>query len=368
MKRIFIIAGEPSGDLHASNLVKCIKKENSSVDFRGWGGDFMELEGVKIKNHLKNLSFMGFLEVLLNLRQITLNFRICKKQLLAYQPDLIIMVDYPGFNLRMSKWAKNNGFRVVYYISPQIWAWKASRIKTIKANIDRMYCILPFEKDFYSKHGFDVHYMGHPLMDQITSFRNKPRALKFKKEKSILAILPGSRGQEIKRKLDIMLKAAVKYNEMDIYVAAAPNLDVHFFKPYQEHFPQVKFAFGQTYELLQESDIAIVTSGTATLETALFRVPQVVCYRSSFISYSIARLLVDIKFISLVNLIMNREIVKELIQNNCSVENIQGEIDLILQQRDYREKMISEYDELIAKIGEQGCSEKIAQDLIKQYM
>ena len=368
MKKIFIIAGEPSGDLHASNLVKSLKKENSSVHFQGWGGDFMEQEGVEIKNHLKNLSFMGFLEVLLNLRQIILNFRICKKQLLAYQPDLIIMVDYPGFNLRMSKWAKNNGFKVVYYISPQIWAWKASRIKIIKANIDRMYCILPFEKDFYSKHGFDVHYMGHPLMDQIISFRNKPMALKFKKEKPILAILPGSRDQEIKRKLYIMLKAAVKYSEMDICVAAAPNLDVHFFKPYQEHFPQVQFVFGQTYELLQESEIAIVTSGTATLETALFRVPQVVCYKSSFISYSIARLLVNIKFISLVNLIMDKEIVKELIQKHCSVENIQAEMDLILCQDNYREEMISKYDELITKIGEQGCSEKIAQDLIRQYI
>ena len=368
MKKIFILAGEPSGDLHASNLVKSFKKENSSIEFQGWGGSHMQRAGVDLKNHLKNLSFMGFLEVLVNLKQIIRNFGICKKQLLAYQPDLIVMVDYPGFNLRMAKWAKKNGFTVVYYISPQIWAWKPSRIKTIKENIDRMYCILPFEKDFYLKQGFNVHYMGHPLMDEITSFRSMSRTFKFKKDKPILAVLPGSREQEIKRKLGVMLKAAVKYIEMDICVAAAPNLDTNFFKPYQQDFPQVQFVFGQTYQLLQESDVAIVTSGTATLETALFRIPQVVCYKSSFVSYFIAKSLVKIKFISLVNLIMDREIVKELIQNNCTVPNIQKEIDLILYHKSYREKMMAEYNALLNIIGEGGCSEKIAQDLIKQYI
>lgn len=368
MKKFFIIAGEPSGDLHASNLVKSLKTKDSSIDFQGWGGDRMQSAGVVIKNHLNNLSFMGFLEVILNLKQIIRNFYLCKKQLLAYNPDVIVMVDYPGFNLRMSKWAKKNGFTVVYYVSPQIWAWKASRIKIIKANVDRMYCILPFEKEFYAKQGFNAHYMGHPLMDEISSFKAKQGPLKFKKGKPLLTILPGSRDQEIKRKLPIMLKAAIKYKEMDIYVAAAPNLDIDFFKSYQEDFPNVNFVFGQTYDLLEESEMAIVTSGTATLETALFRVPQVVCYKSSFISYSIARLLVKIKYISLVNLIMDREIVKELIQKKCTVAHIQEEIDLILYQEGYRDKMLAAYDDLIGKIGKDGCSEKIAQDLIMEYM
>ena len=367
MKKVFIIAGEPSGDLHASNLVKCLKEKDPYIDFRGWGGDLMLKAGVDIKNDLSKLAFMGFAEVLFNLRTIFENFNLCKKQLREYQPDVIIMVDYPGFNLRMAKWAKKNGFVVTYYVSPQIWAWKSSRIKTIKANIDRMYCILPFEEEFYAQYGFYVHYMGHPLMDEISFHKSKEGGVKFKKGKPIIAILPGSRGQEIKRKLDVMLKAAESYKNMDIYVAAAPNLDRRFFKSFQDDFPEVQFVFGQTYDLLQESELAIVTSGTATLETALFRVPQVVCYKSSFVSYAIARFLVNIKFISLVNLIMDREIVKELIQNNCTVDEIKIEIDLILNDKNYRNKMLSEYDELVLRIGEKGCSEKIAQDLISHY-
>lgn len=367
MKKLFIIAGEPSGDLHASNLVKELKKKDGSIDVKGWGGELMSKQGVDLKNHLKNLSFMGFLEVFMNLRKIRNNFKLCKSQLLEYKPDVIIMVDYPGFNLRMAKWAKNRGFKVVYYISPQIWAWKESRVNSIKANVDRMYCILPFEKEFYEKHDYQAYYMGHPLMDEISSFESQNNALLFKKDKPLISILPGSREQEIERKLEIMLNAVSKYKKFDICVACAPNLDIGFFESYKKRYRDVEFVSGQTYKLLSESDYAIVTSGTATLETALFKVPQVVCYKSSTISYRIAKMIVDIKYISLVNLIMNKEIVKELIQKEANTVNIQNELELLIKDSNYREKMLSGYDELIEKIGKEGCSEKIARDLLDQY-
>lgn len=367
MEKIFIIAGEPSGDLHASNLVKELRKKDDSLEFEGWGGKLMSKQGVVLKNHLRNLSFMGFLEVFMNLRKIRNNFKLCKSQLLEYRPDIIIMVDYPGFNLRMARWAKSKGFKVVYYISPQIWAWKESRVNSIKANVDRMYCILPFEKEFYKKHDYEAYYMGHPLMDEISSFESQENELLFKKENPLITILPGSREQEIERKLEIMLQAVSKYRDFDICVACAPNLDVSFFEKYKKLFKDVQFISGKTYKLLSESDYAIVTSGTATLETALFKVPQVVCYKSSNISYRIAKMIVDIKYISLVNLIMNQEIVKELIQKDANVINIQDELDLLIKDSDYREKMLSGYDQLIEKIGKEGCSEKIARDLLDQY-
>ena len=367
MKKLFIIAGEPSGDLHASNLVREIRKLNSEIKIKGWGGDLMENQGVEIKNHIRNLSFMGFLEVFMNLRKILSNFRLCKSQILEFNPDIVLMIDYPGFNLRMAKWAKRNGILVSYYISPQIWAWKASRIKTIKATIDRMYCILPFEKGYYARFGVQAHYMGHPLMDEIQSFENNNAPTKFREEKPIIAILPGSREQEVNRKLSIMLKAAVRFKEYDIIVACAPNMDIHFFKNYKKEFSQVRFVFGQTYELLKESDFAIVTSGTATLETALFRVPQVVCYKSSFVSYMIARIVIKIKFISLVNLIMNEKIVTELIQKSVTEAKIKSELELMINNKEYRDEILNGYDRLIEQIGKGGCSEKIAQDLILNY-
>jgi len=365
MKKIFVIAGEPSGDLHASNLVKEIKHLNPSIEIKGWGGELMSNQGVEIKNDLKNLSFMGFFEVLMNLRKIRDNFKLCKQQLLEFKPDVIVFVDYPGFNLRMAKWAKNKGFKIIYYISPQIWAWKESRIKSIKANVDRMYCILPFEKEFYAKHNYAAQYLGHPLMDEIARFNEQSDNPNFKKNKPIISILPGSREQEVDRKLGLMLKAVSKYKDFDCYVACAPNLDLSFFKAYKEEYNNVYFVSGKTYQLLLESDFAIVTSGTATLETSLFRVPQVVCYKSSYISYLIAKMVVDIKYISLVNLILNKEVVKELIQNEANVTNIQKELDLLINDTDYRNDMLNGYDELIMKIGQEGCSKKIAHDLLE---
>ena len=367
MKKLFIIAGEPSGDLHASNLVREIRKRDAEIEIKGWGGDLMENQGVEIKNHIRNLSFMGFLEVFMNLRQILTNFQLCKRQLLEFNPDVVLMIDYPGFNLRMAEWAKKNGIPVSYYISPQIWAWKASRIKTIKATIDRMYCILPFEKEYYARFGVEAQYMGHPLMDEIQSFENKNTPIKFREEKPLIAILPGSREQEINRKLAIMLKAAVSFKEYDIIVACAPNMDIQFFQNYKKEFSQVRFVFGQTYELLKESDFAIVTSGTATLETALFRVPQVVCYKSSFLSYMIARSVIKIKFISLVNLIMNEKIVTELIQKQVNEAKIKSELELMIYNKQYCDDIRNGYNRLVERIGQEGCSEKIAQDLILNY-
>lgn len=363
-KRVFIIAGEASGDLHAANLVKEMLLLNSDSLFEGWGGDRMINEGVKIKKHLSDLAFMGFSEVLINLKTIINNFKVCKDQILNFKPDFIILIDYPGFNLRIAKWARKNGIKVIYYISPQIWAWKQSRVYQIKENISKMFCILPFEKEFYKRFDVSVEYLGHPLLDEINLF-NRSENHKILSEKPILAVLPGSRKQEIERKLPIMLEAASKYEHYQIIVACAPNLDLDFYKRYIS--PNVMFVKNQTYELLNSATVAIVTSGTATLETALFKVPQVVCYKSSSISYWIARFLVKIKYISLVNLILNKESVRELIQFDCTAKNIENEIELIKIGGNNREKMLNSYNELIHLLGDNGASKRVAEKIWSEF-
>ncbi len=362
VKKVFIIAGEASGDLHASNLVKEMLLFNSKYTFSGWGGDRMIEEGVNIKKHLSDLAFMGFIEVLLNLRKIVNNLKICKEQILNFNPDFIILVDYPGFNLRIAKWAKKNGIKVIYYVSPQIWAWKQSRVYQIKENVSKMFCILPFEKDFYNRFNVSVEYLGHPLLDEVNAFNDTNKVLC---DKPILAVLPGSRKQEIERKLPVMLDAASKFDSYEIIVACAPNLEPSFYKKFES--TNVKFVKNQTYELLNSAAIAIVTSGTATLETALFRVPQVVCYKSASISYWIARALVKIKYISLVNLILNKEAVRELIQFDCTADNIVAELELIKIGGKNREKVLSSYDELIHLLGDNGASKRIAEKIWSEF-
>jgi lipid-A-disaccharide synthase len=364
LKKIYIISGEASGDLHAANLVSELKKQNNSLEFRAWGGDRLINEGVIIDKHIRELAFMGFLEVLLNLKTILRNIRSCKKNLLDFKPDLLILVDYPGFNLRIAKWAKSKSIPVYYYISPQIWAWKESRIHLIKKTVERMYCILPFEKDFYMKHSLNVSYLGHPLLDEVIKFKIlNNNSLELKNKRPILAILPGSRKQEIERKLPLMIAASSQFPEYNVIVACAPNLDLAYYEKFKTQ--EVLFVKNQTYNLLQNAELAIVTSGTATLEAALFKVPQVVCYKSSFISFWIAKKLIKIKFISLVNLIANKEIVRELIQQDCTASNIAGELIKIKKGEKKAIQMNNDYTDLIELLGNEGASSRVAEDMLK---
>jgi len=367
-RNVFILSGEASGDLHAANLVRAWKKNSSLYEFQAWGGDRLSAEGVEIKKHIRDLAFMGFAEVIQNLPTILRNFKLCKQQILDFQTDVLLLVDYPGFNLRMAKWAKSKGMKVIYYISPTVWAWKENRVHQIKRDVDRMYTILPFEPAFYQKFEIEVQYFGHPLLDEIKRFQQQERKeLLLPSIKPILALLPGSRKQELRKKLPLMLKAAEGFHDShQVVIAGAPNLPVSFYHEFQLG-DQVSLIQNQTYELLSQADIALVTSGTATLETALFRVPQVVCYKSSALSYRIAKALVNIKFISLVNLILNREVVRELIQQDCQSELMVNELNKLREGQLPRIEMLKAYDQLITLLGENGCSEKMAMDLI-QYL
>ena len=362
--KIFIIAGEVSGDLHGSNLLKELNKLMPGTVFSGWGGDRMEKEGMTILKHIKELSFMGFLEVLLNLSTILRNIKHCKLQILEFKPAALILIDFPGFNLRIAKWAKEQNIPVIFYVSPQIWAWKQSRIKLIKRDISKMYCILPFEKDFYMKLSLNVSYLGHPLLDEVNKFKMlNDNSLELENKRPILAILPGSRKQEIERKLPLMIAASSQFPEYTVIVACAPNLDLAYYEKFKTQ--KVLFIKNQTYNLLQNAELAIVTSGTATLEAALFKVPQVVCYKSSFISFWIAKKLIKIKFISLVNLVANKEIVRELIQQDCTAINIAGELIKIKKGEKKAIQMNNDYTDLIELLGNEGASSRVAEDMLK---
>ena len=367
--RIYIIAGEASGDLHGANLLKELYKLDYSISVRAWGGDRMKNEGATLVKHISELAFMGFIEVILNLSTILKNINFCKKDILEFKPDVLLLIDYPGFNLRIAKWAKKNGIKVHYYISPQVWAWKKSRVKIIKASVDKMYSILPFENDFYKQFDYETQYVGHPLLDEVENF-NQVRLTKdefLNKNKlsqvPIISILPGSRKQEIKVKLPIMLDAVKSLKNYQIVIAGAPNQTA---KMYEEFEAQgCKIIFGQTYDLLSNSEAAIVTSGTATLETAILNIPEVVCYKGSWISYFIARSLIKINYISLVNLIMDQQIVRELIQGECNPFKIREELDLLLYDKNYREVMLSNFEIMREKLGGQGASKKVAHSLLK---
>ena len=376
-KKIYIIAGEASGDLHGSNLLKEFIQQNNecnsplNLQFRYWGGDKMEEAiGQKPIKHFKELAFMGFVEVLANIRTILGNIAFCKKDIEAFQPDALLLIDYPGFNLRIAEWAKLKGIKIYYYISPTVWAWKESRVYKIKKAVDHMFVILPFEKPFYDKFNYHVDYVGHPLLDAIDQYRfiQKDRVQFIHENKlnqgPIIAILPGSRKQEIRKKLPVMLEAVKDLTNYQIIVAGAPSLDHSF---YQEFIKSnsVKIVHGKTYDLLSASEAAIVTSGTATLETALLEIPEVVCYKTSKISYSIAKRLVKIKFISLVNLIMDKEVVRELIQDDCTSETIKTELSYILEGGKNRNRILNEYQEMKKILGEGGASKKVAQLMLK---
>ena len=361
--KYYIIAGEASGDLHGANLMKALVKQDVNAQFRFWGGDLMNKVGGDLVRHYRDLAFMGFVEVVMNLRTIAKNLSFCKTDIEHYNPDVIIFIDYPGFNMRIAKWAKKKGYPTHYYISPQIWAWKENRIKDIKRDVDKMYVILPFEKNFYEdKHKFGVEFVGHPLIDAIANrapvdeyeFRAKHGLM----DKPIIAILPGSRKQEIKKMLSTMLSIPKDFPEYQFVIAGAPSQEREFYYQFIKKV-NVSFVDNKTYDLLSMSTAALVTSGTATLETALFKVPQVVCYKGSWISYQIGKRVVNLKYISLVNLIMDREVVTELIQNDFNSKRLKKELNAILNS-DKREQMFLDYFELEKKLGGQGASEKTA--------
>ncbi|HMO61603.1 MAG TPA: lipid-A-disaccharide synthase [Ferruginibacter sp.] len=327
--KYYIIAGEASGDLHGSNLIKELHHCDARANIRCWGGDKMEAAGAQLVKHYRQLAFMGFAEVLKNLPTILKNLAFCKKDILQFEPDVLVLIDYPGFNLRIAKWARQQGIKVAWYISPQVWAWKESRVKAIKRDIDKMFVILPFEKAFYQKWQYDVEYVGHPLVKVIDGYTPE---VELKQDKSIIALLPGSRKQEITIKLPLMLAASVNFPGYQFMVAKAPGIEDAFYTSMLAAYPHVKTVTGQTYSLLYSATAALVTSGTATLETALFGVPQVVCYKGSAISYQVAKRLIKIKYISLVNLIMDKPVVTELIQDALTAANITTELGCILNQ------------------------------------
>jgi lipid-A-disaccharide synthase len=327
--KLYIIAGEASGDLHGSNLIKALRAQEPNLNVRCWGGDMMQQQGGEVVKHYRDLAFMGFIEVVMNLRTIARNLKFCKEDILQYKPDAIVLIDYPGFNLRIAEWAKEHGIKVFYYISPQIWAWKQNRVHKIKKCVDRMFVVLPFEKDFYKKFDYDVSFVGHPLLDVISETNRDFE--KFVSEnhlpnKPIIALLPGSRKQEIATMLPIMLSVKNEFPNHQFVVAGAPGQAPEFYTP-MLHNSDAKLIFGKTYGLLQHAQAGLVTSGTATLEAGLFQLPQVVCYKGSAISYHIAKRLIKIKYISLVNLILDRPAVLELIQHELNEKNLKTELN-----------------------------------------
>ncbi len=361
--KYYIIAGEASGDLHGSNLIKALKKQDPDADVRCWGGDLMTHAGGDVVKHYRDLAFMGFIEVFLNLGTILRNISFCKKDIEAFDPDIIVFIDYPGFNLRIAKWARKKGYRTHYYISPQIWAWKEGRIKSIKRDVDAMYVILPFEKDFYEKkHNFPVHFVGHPLIDVISK-RELIDPQEFQKEnglddRPIIALLPGSRKQEIRKMLKGMLSVVSDFPEYQFVIAGAPSQEESFYRPFLED-SNVHLLLNKTHDLLSVAHAALVTSGTATLETALFKIPQVVCYKGNRISYEIAKRVINLKYISLVNLILDKPAVTELIQADFNTQRLKEELAKILDPYQ-RAVLFLDYYDLEVALGGKGASKKTA--------
>ena len=363
--KYYLIAGEASGDLHGSNLMKAIKLEDPEADFQYFGGDMMNAEGGVLTKHYSEMAFMGFVEVIANLSKILQNIKKAEQDILGFKPDVIILIDFPGFNMRIAKFAKTEGIKVFYYISPKVWAWNQKRVLKIKRYVDRMFCILPFEVNFYKSWGMEVDYVGNPLLDAIALNKNDDQ-FKVNNDldvRPIIALLPGSRKQELDRVLPEMIKTAASFPEYQFVIAGAPTFSLHDYAKYigDRNIPVI---FNATYNLLLNSRAAVVTSGTATLETALLKIPQVVVYKGNPVSIAIARMLVNIKFISLVNLVMDAAIVKELIQQDCNPITMSEELDLLLNDHLYRTGMLINYDELAEKMGSPGASQRAAKLMV----
>ncbi|MCR9289460.1 MAG: lipid-A-disaccharide synthase [Bacteroidetes bacterium] len=369
--KYYLIAGEASGDLHGSNLVKALKKQDNQAQFQFWGGDLMAQELGKPRKHIQDLAFMGFYEVVKNLPTILNNIKFCKTDILQFAPDVLILIDYPGFNLRIAKWAKTMGIQVFYYISPQLWAWHSSRAKTIKACVDRMYVILPFEKEFYKKYQLEVDFVGHPLLDVVEGISyQKADGFNLPPKAKTIALLPGSRKQEIKKMLTEMLAMVSKFADYHFVIAGAPSIEMTVYEEIINDFfkdkgipKNLRILQNQTHFLLRNSYAALVTSGTATLETALFEVPQIVCYKGNALSFLLARQLVNVEYISLVNLIAEKEVVKELIQKELNPDNLKVELIKILDL-EFRNQMIESYQEVKKKLGGVGASERAAKLMV----
>jgi lipid-A-disaccharide synthase len=360
--RYYVIAGEASGDLHGSNLIKALHREDAAADIRCWGGEKMQAAGATLVKHYRDLAFMGFVEVLMHLKTIFRNIDFCKKDIEAYKPDVLVLIDYPGFNMRIAEWAKKKGIKVAYYISPQVWAWKEKRTEKIKRDVDEMLVILPFEVDFYNKWNYKVKYVGHPLIEVIEE--EKKHAPQKLSDKPVIALLPGSRAQEIKVKLPVMLQMVKHFPNHQFVVAQAPSQPESLYKEVIGN-EDVLIANNQTYNLLKQSSAALVTSGTATLETALFGVPEVVCYKGNPISYWLATKLIKVKYISLVNLIMDKPVVKELIQAELNEKNLKEELDKLLHDNSYRANLLADYSELWNKLGSQNASQLAAEAIVR---
>ena len=365
--KLYIIAGEASGDLHGSNLIKALREQQADLEIRSWGGDLMQKQGAHLVKHYRDLAFMGFYEVVLNLRTILGNIQFCKEDIAAYQPDALILIDYPGFNLRIAKWAHERGIPVLYYIAPQVWAWKENRIHAMKKHIEHLFVVLPFEKAYFEQRHMPVTFVGHPLLDQVshsTETKAEFQQRNSLSNKPIIALLPGSRKQEIKTMLPIMLEMTTHFPQYQFLVAGAPSHNESFYRSIARD-NAMTVLFGQTSEILRHADAGLITSGTATLEAGIYKVPQVVCYKGSSISYAIAKRLVKIKYISLVNLILDKPAVVELIQNDLNEQRLKSELASLLNAGDRRNEIQRNYEQLHSLLGGPGASKRTAIAMLK---
>lgn len=361
--KYYIIAGEASGDLHGANLVKAIKELDPHAEIRAWGGDLMQDAGAHIVKHYRDLAFMGFWEVAKNIRTIRKNFDLCKADIKSYHPDTVVFIDYPGFNLRMAKWAKENRYRTQYYISPTIWAWNTGRVHKVKKYVDQMFTILPFEHPFYEKYDYKAQFVGHPLLDAIEAAHFQ--TIKTNNKKPCIALLPGSRKQELEKILPVMAQIVKSAPQQHFLLAAVPWQDLDYYQSFfDDKMENLQIEVNKTYDILSTADAAIVTSGTATLETALFSLPQVVIYKTSTLTYRIAKSFAKVKYISLPNLILDEPLVKELIQGDCTAEQISQEVMALLDPV-YRSNIMNGYTRLKTKLGDTGASKRVATAIVK---
>ena len=370
--KYYVLAGEASGDLHASNLIREINLIDPQAEFRGFGGDLMEKEGMKVLKHYRDMAFMGLVPVIMNIRTIKKNFKLCEQDLLSFHPDVLILIDYPGFNLRMARFAKAHGIRTFYYISPKIWAWKQKRVFRVKAYVDEMFTILPFESEFYGRFDYKVNYVGNPLLDAILQKKTDPDYARFFAEnqlpdKPILALLPGSRKGEISVLLPTMLEAASHFPEFQCVIAGAPNMGTEFYQPFMKS-NAAPIIWDKTYEILIHSRAAIVSSGTATLETAILNVPQVVVYQltPNWLFTPLKKYFLKTKWVSLVNIILKKEAVRELIQSDFTLENIVSEMNKIVRDPEHEKRMLADYREMMILLGDKGASKRAASLMVSK--